>query len=265
MLRRTLTAIIGIPFLLYIIISGDWILRATILVVSLIGIYEFYNAFSRKYKPIKLAGYLVATLLIITSLYTTLTFEIALGLVIIGILIQMLIQYPKYTIIDACITIFGVLYIGFFLSLISSVRDMVLGEFFVWIIFISAWGTDTFAYFTGFFFGKNKLAPVLSPKKTIEGAIGGVIGAALLGFVYTWVYGTYYNIEVMKYLFTVPALTACTSIIAQLGDLSASAIKRSLEVKDFGYILPGHGGILDRFDSVLFTSPFIYIILQLIR
>lgn len=112
--------------------------------------------------------------------------------------------------------------------------------------------------------GKNKLAPLLSPNKTIEGAVGGVIGAALLGLIYTWAWGAFYDPLVMDYLLLVPVMTALSSGVAQLGDLSASAIKRYLQVKDFGKLLPGHGGVLDRFDSVLFTAPFVYALLYIL-
>lgn len=264
MLKRTLTALIGIPFLLYIIIYGDWLLQGAVLITSIIGIYEFYGAFSGKYSPIKLIGYIFTILIILSYSYGQQYLEILLGLILITSLIIMVLLYPKYTIIDVCITIFGALYITFSLLFVLKLRYMELGEFFVWLIFISAWGTDTCAYFSGYFFGKRKLAPSLSPKKTIEGAIGGIIGAGILGFLYTLIYATYFNIEVIKYLMTIPLLTAFSSVIAQLGDLSASSIKRTLGTKDFGFILPGHGGILDRFDSVLFTAPFVYIILQII-
>ena len=261
MLTRIITALIGIPVLLFIIISGGWILRLAIIIVSLIGFYEFYNALSKKYNPIRSLGFASVSMIATGTLYARQPFEIFLGFFLIVILIEVVIKYPKYTIVDASVTVFGVLYLGFLFPFVSLVREMDMGDFFVWLIFISAWGTDTFAYFTGYFLGKNKLAPALSPKKTIEGAIGGIVGAALLGFIYTWGYGHYINPNLLPYTLTISLVTAFGSVIAQFGDLSASTIKRFLEVKDFGYILPGHGGILDRFDSVLFTAPFVYIAL----
>ena len=263
MLTRIITALVGIPVLLYIIISGGWILKVSIIGIALIGVYELYNAFSKKYNPIRSEGYALVSLIAMASFSGHLSLGLMIALLVMGSLISVVKEYPRYTITDVSLTIFGPLYIGLLFSFISLVREWPMGEFFVWLIFISAWGTDTFAYFTGYFIGKNKLAPALSPKKTIEGAIGGVIGAALLAFVYTWVYGTYYNGDMMQYLFGIPLITALASVIAQFGDLSASAIKRFFDVKDFGYILPGHGGILDRFDSVLFTAPFVYTVLYL--
>ena len=203
-------------------------------------------------------------LIVWTFFNDTFPFEIMLGILMILAMVWLITSYPKYTIVDVSLTIFGALYLAMLFPFISLIREMEMGNFLVWLIFISAWGTDTFAYFSGYFLGKNKLAPNLSPKKTIEGAVGGVIGAALLAFVYTWLYSTYYNGNMMEYIIIIPIITGFSSIIAQLGDLSASAIKRIFHVKDFGSILPGHGGILDRFDSVLFTAPFIYMVLYLL-
>lgn len=264
MLTRIITALIGIPALLFIVISGGWILRFSIIALALIGFHEYCNAVSKKYKPMRYLGFASVLMISTGALYTHQPFEVFLAFLIIAVLVRVVIAYPKHTIVDASITVFGALYLGFLFPFASLVREMAMGEFFVWLIFISAWGTDTCAYFAGSFLGKNKLAPALSPNKTIEGAVGGVFGAAVLGFVYAWGYGTYYNSSIMPYLFLVPLITALGSVIAQFGDLSASTIKRTLDVKDFGYILPGHGGILDRFDSVLFTAPFIYMALYFI-
>lgn len=264
MLTRILTSIIGIPFLLFIIIKGGIILEVSMVVVAMIGVKEIFSAFGKAYKPLKIPGYISALLILISIIYDNQLLGAVLGIVMLGTLVSMVLKHPKYTIIDVSVTIFGVFYVALLFPFIYLTRQLPLGEFFVWMIFISAWGTDTFAYFTGTFIGKNKLVPLLSPNKTIEGAIGGVIGAALLGFVYTWAYGTYYNVQVLDYLLMIPIITGLTSIIAQLGDLTASAIKRFLDVKDFGDILPGHGGVIDRFDSVLFTAPFVYAMLYLL-
>ena len=119
------------------------------------------------------------------------------------------------------------------------------------VIFIIAWGTDTFAYLSGSLFGKTKLCPKLSPKKTVEGSLGGILGAIILTLIYAKYFGVF---PVWKFVL----LSLIGSIIAQIGDLTASKIKRLTGIKDFGFIMPGHGGVLDRFDSILFTAPFIY-------
>ena len=117
--------------------------------------------------------------------------------------------------------------------------------------------TDIFAYFTGYFFGKHKLAPVLSPKKTIEGALGGVLGSVLFSIVFALIA----KLDIFPHMVIMGVVG---SIFAQLGDLTASAFKRKIGIKDYGNIIPGHGGILDRVDSIIFTAPVIYYYLQLV-
>ena len=124
------------------------------------------------------------------------------------------------------------------------------------LIFLSSWGCDTFAYCTGMLLGRHKLAPVLSPKKSVEGAIGGIAGAALLGVLYGVL--TKGNIPIYALICAVGAAAS------QVGDLAASAVKRQHNIKDYGHLIPGHGGILDRFDSVIVTAPMIYILAVLL-
>jgi phosphatidate cytidylyltransferase len=127
---------------------------------------------------------------------------------------------------------------------------------FVWLVYIIAFGSDTFAYFTGKFFGKNKLYPEVSPNKTIEGAIGGIIGSTILSIIY------FNYLSINKYFYII-IFSVSASIFSMAGDLTASKIKREFGIKDFGYLLPGHGGIMDRFDSVLFVAPAVYYFITL--
>ena len=138
------------------------------------------------------------------------------------------------------------------------------GIYLVWLIFFSSWGCDTCAYCAGMLFGKHKLVPVLSPKKTIEGAVGGVVGAALLGYGFACVYGGK-MIAVGNPRVACALACAIAAVISQVGDLAASAIKRNHDIKDYGHLIPGHGGILDRFDSMLFTAPAIYFAVTFLR
>ena len=127
----------------------------------------------------------------------------------------------------------------------------------VWLIFLSSWGCDTSAYCVGMLFGKHKMAPVLSPKKSIEGAIGGIAGSALLGILFAGIFGAKFS-SVANPQAACAIACAIAAAISQIGDLAASAIKRNHNIKDYGNLIPGHGGILDRFDSMLFTAPAIY-------
>lgn len=136
--------------------------------------------------------------------------------------------------------------------------------YFIVLILCYAWGGDTFAYFAGRFFGKHKLAPIVSPQKTVEGAIGGILGCVLLGEICTYVYQNiadksdifFHGVAPAFYL-VVAVLGVIAAVLGILGDLFASVVKRQHGIKDYGTIFPGHGGILDRFDSVLFVSLFV--------
>jgi phosphatidate cytidylyltransferase len=154
----------------------------------------------------------------------------------------------------------GMAYIPLMLSFIPLIRDMKHGGYLIWYMLAAAWLTDTCAYFTGVALGKHKFSEI-SPKKSIEGCIGGAIGCMLFFGAYAYYLNTI-NIEMNWVLMGVLGLGI--SVIAQLGDFAASSIKRYCEVKDFGNIMPGHGGALDRFDSVIMIAPFIYLIFQFI-
>ena len=153
-------------------------------------------------------------------------------------------------------TFFGVIYVAVMLSFIYLTRNLPDGKFLVWLIFLCSWGCDTCAYCVGMLIGKHKMAPVLSPKKSVEGAVGGVLGAALLGVAYA----AATKGPLMEYA----VICAVGALISMVGDLAASAIKRNQEIKDYGTLIPGHGGILDRFDSVIFTAPVIYFLAKLV-
>lgn len=264
MLKRVLTAVVGIPVAILIMILGNPLLQIVGCIIALIGIHEFYGVIKKKYHPISWIGYVITLVFFMDYVKFIDYFGVFISIVILVLLIYMVLTYPKHNIVDIALTLFAPLYIGLLISFILVLRDAQYGHFLVWLIFISAWGSDTCAYFAGKLFGKHKLAPVLSPKKTIEGAIGGAIGAALIAMLYTYGY-TYFALPIMRdKTLLIVGVVFVSAILSQFGDLAASAIKRTLEVKDFGYIFPGHGGVLDRFDSILFVAPFIVIALHFI-
>ena len=165
--------------------------------------------------------------------------------------------YPKFHANQIIAAFFGVFYVAVMLSCIYETRSLEGGKYLVWLIFLCSWGCDTCAYCVGMLFGKHKMAPVLSPKKSVEGAVGGVIGAALLTIIYGFLFRGSMDVDV-PYIFMMAGICAAGALISMVGDLAASAIKRNFEIKDYGKLIPGHGGILDRFDSVIFTAPIIY-------
>ena len=166
------------------------------------------------------------------------------------VLMVYVFTFPRFQAEEVMTVFFGVVYVAVMLGFIYVTRMGANGIILVWLIFLSSWGADTCAYLVGRKLGKHKMAPVLSPKKSIEGAIGGVVGAGIFGLIF-------------GFLFRQPAgryfvICAAGALISMVGDLAASAIKRDKEIKDYGKLIPGHGGILDRFDSVIFTAPVIY-------
>ena len=134
-----------------------------------------------------------------------------------------------------------------------------LGIFMVLYVLFCAWFGDSGAYFVGTFFGKHKLCPLISPKKTVEGLVGGVVTVGVVTVITVFIYNTFVLNDVQLNYFVLVPLSMAASLVGVIGDLSASVIKREYDVKDFGNIMPGHGGVLDRFDSVIFVAPFLYI------
>ncbi len=251
---RLLSGIVLVAAALLLIMSGGYVLFFTMLALSLIAAGELYKATGvRKntFGVLDVAGYVGIALYYIALLF--LPQSLYLMAVVVGFFIIVFVyvfSYPKYNAFHTMSTFFGIIYCGVMLSYIYQTRLLEGGHYHVWLIFLSAWGCDTCAYCAGMLFGKHKMAPILSPKKSIEGAVGGVVGAAVLGVIYAAFTGG----PMLMYAI----ICAVGALISMVGDLTASAIKRNMEIKDYGKLIPGHGGILDRFDSIIFTAPIIY-------
>jgi phosphatidate cytidylyltransferase len=173
----------------------------------------------------------------------------------------MVLRPKKHNLIDISLTIFAIFYVVFLISFVILTRNLENGEYYIWLVFIGAFATDTFAYFTGRLIGRVKIIPEISPKKTVEGSIGGVIGCIAVTVVYGFIINKYIgNIHIINFII----LGILNGVISQIGDWSASAIKRFVNVKDFGKIMPGHGGVLDRMDSILFVAPVVYFYINLV-
>ena len=257
---RLLSGIVLVIIALLTIMSGGYVLLLTLLCVSLIGMRELYNAMGVHKSGmdlLELAGYLGAVLYYGTVF---LGFE-KYGMmgVIISFMMFMFVYvftYPKFKADQVMPAFFGVVYVAVMLSFIYLTRNLPDGKFLVWLIFLCSWGCDTCAYCVGMLIGRHKMAPILSPKKSVEGGVGGVAGAALLGAIYAAATGG----KIAEYAL----ICAVGALISMVGDLAASAIKRNQGIKDYGKLIPGHGGILDRFDSVIFTAPAIYFLAKLV-
>lgn len=190
--------------------------------------------------------------------YIIITIGVLVPTSILLLFIQVIISNMKTTIKDIAITFFGICYIPLFLMYMPLLMGAENGKLLVWFIIIAAWGTDIFAYIVGKTIGKHKFSEI-SPNKSIEGCIGGIIGATALTLIYALVINTYLGMNI-NYL-CIGGISILLSIIGQIGDFSASSIKRYVGIKDFSNLLPGHGGMLDRIDSLIFIAPFAYFLL----
>ena len=254
---RLLSGILLVIIALATIGCGGNVLFATVCLISFIGMTEIYKVLGISGKLLGITGYVAAA-----AYYALLFFDQTehIVMLIIAFLIAIMaiyvFAYPNYRSEQIMLAFFGLFYVTFMLSYLYQIRIMDQGKFLVWLVFICSWGSDTCAYCVGMLIGKHKMAPKLSPKKSIEGAVGGVVGAALLGVLYALAINSFWggNADVLLYA----AIGSVGALISMVGDLAASAIKRNHDVKDYGTLIPGHGGILDRFDSVIFTAPIIY-------
>lgn len=266
------------------LVVGGWVLLALLLITSLTGVRELYQAVgtkretipSSRYDALALCGY-ISTVLLYAVIGLKLGYMWILLTIFVCVLMSMtvyVVKYPAYEPIDIMSTIFGVVYIPLMLATIYLLRQSSFGEWKVWMVFICSWVCDTCAYCVGSLIGKHKMAPVLSPKKSIEGAVGGVVGSILASGLFAV---AFYNLAGKDAVFTgdvvksLPVLVIIYmlaaffgSVFSQIGDLCASAIKRHYAIKDYGTIIPGHGGVLDRFDSSIVTAPMIFIFMSII-
>lgn len=260
---RLLSGIVLVIIALATIICGGPVLFITLLCVSLIGMQELYRAVGvRKdgFNVLEMIGYLGVTVYYLAVWLLPAKYHLlSLMLSILLIMSVYVFTYPRYQAGQIMASFFGIAYVGVMLSYVLQTRMLEGGAFLVWLIFLCSWGCDTCAYCVGVLIGKHKMAPVLSPKKSIEGAVGGVVGAALLGALYAWAVSGY-NPNSAHTPLIYAIICAVGALVSMVGDLAASAIKRQQNIKDYGTLIPGHGGILDRFDSVIFTAPIIYVL-----
>ena len=226
--------------------------------VSIIGLFEFYRALGLDKKNIAYLGYiysLVYYCLVYFKLNQYIFFSIIAFLMIIFAIY--VFTFPKYKTEEISLVFMGVIYIPVLFSYVYNTRTYADGKYLAWLILISSWGSDTCAYVVGSLIGKHKIAPILSPKKSVEGSIGGVLGAAIIGGIVGFILSKHF-VNIGSPAFTCAVSCGIGSVISQVGDALASAIKRNHNIKDYGNLIPGHGGILDRFDSMIFTAPAVF-------
>lgn len=256
---RTRSGIILILVALALLLAGGNVLLAGLGVISLIGVFELYRVMQIHNKLLGYMGYLMAVIYYVLLYLSPGNSSQLIFLFILSIILFLAVYvlcFPTYQSDQVMTAFFGLFYVPVMLSYIYRCRILEGGVYLVWLVFLCSWGCDTCAYLAGITMGKHKMAPILSPKKSVEGGIGGVLGAVLLGALFGYVFRT--QMPFANAVFSCAVICGIGSVISMIGDLAASAIKRNHDVKDYGTLIPGHGGILDRFDSVIFTAPVIY-------
>lgn len=262
MLRtRVLTAVIGIPFLIIFLLADPLCLAGLSAVAVVIGLNEYYRAVKiNDKKGICFTGYVFGIIFVFGAWFNKEIYMVLIFLLFISLCGQMLFNHSKVNIDDTSKIIFSLIYISFFISNVNYIRIMKpYGEYYIWLMFLGAFITDSCAFFVGKAIGKHKLCPSISPKKTVEGAVGGVIGTGIVFIGFAYIVNTFFNLDFS--FIKIFILGIIVAVISEIGDLTASIIKRKYEIKDFGNILPGHGGILDRCDSVILVAPVMYLYL----
>ena len=260
---RLQSSIILMIFVLFFVIKGGYFLLGATAFLSVIGLMEFMRMVKIHKTPLAVVGY--AAVVVFYVLLALNRKDGILPLIVLFLLSLMTVYiscFPKYKAEQVMSLFFGFIYTAVLLSYIYQVRMLSGGALSVWLIFVAAWGSDVCAYCVGMLCGKHKAFPVLSPKKSWEGCIGGVAGAALIAMLYCLVMNQWFGQDGSMLQYAI--VCGCGSVIAQVGDLAASAMKRNNDIKDYGKLIPGHGGVLDRFDSIIFVAPIVYYLLLVI-
>ena len=252
-------------------LAGGVFVGIALLFCSLIGYAELIRAFPAEggrpaggFGPAECAGFAVTALYYLLLVFGGSFAEadiLAAGAAVLLIIVLMAIfvfTFPRYQAGRIAAVFFSFVYCPVMMSFIYRARMLPHGEYVYALVFFCTWICDTCAYFTGRALGKHKLAPVLSPKKTIEGSIGGVVGSAVFSMLLAVVLVSRYDEAPGSYIAAFALIGLVGGAVSEVGDLAASAIKRCYNIKDYGRLIPGHGGIMDRFDSVIFTAPLIY-------
>lgn len=274
--KRLMSSIILVVVALFTILTGGYLLAAVLLFLAVTAYHELMKACKltgldgaggpgRKVNGLEITGYvgIAAYYLLMVFCEDRIYLFLALITILVAFMFLYVFAFPGYRAEQIMCAFFCTAYAPVMLSFIYLVRSLPYGIYTVWMIFISSWICDTCAYVVGMLVGKHKLAPVLSPKKSIEGALGGIAGSALVGAAYAY-FLVERVIEQQQITWIFVLISAVGAVISQVGDLAASAIKRNHEIKDYGKLIPGHGGVMDRFDSVIFTAPMIYFLALLL-
>lgn len=265
-IKRITSSLLGFPLVLIVLLIGNvHVVDIALTIIAILAIDEYFNAISKIAKPVRWVGYLscfsIVLIHLIPETYLTIMAILGIPILLLILFVQVIITEMKTNFKDVAYTTFGILYIVVLLMFFSKINGMENGNILIWYVIFASWGTDIFAYCIGKYFGKHKFSKI-SPKKSIEGCIAGTIGGILIMLIYTYVVN---NLWGMGYSYIVIGIGGLIlSIIGQVGDFVASSIKRYVDIKDYSNLIPGHGGMLDRIDSLMFLVPYAYVLFMII-
>ena len=267
---RLISGIILVILAFITVISGGYLLSSVLWLISMIAFRELSIACrihkgEDRFNNLEITGYLsIICYYLVMMIWEKPIYMVLVVLVsFIGFLFTYVFSFPKFHATQVMSGFFSFMYAPVMFSFLYLTRQLEYGVYFVWMIFISSWISDTCAYCVGVLIGKHKLAPILSPKKSIEGALGGILGSVIVGAIFGYfIVERVVTEQQVTWIFAL--IGGAGSIVSQIGDLAASAIKRNYEIKDYGKLIPGHGGIMDRFDSIIVTAPMIYFLFSLL-
>ena len=261
-IKRITSGLLGFPLVVIVLIIGNvYVVDVALTIIAILAMDEYFNAISKIAKPVRWLGYLscvsIALIHIIPENYLVTASILAIPVLLLISFIQVIVTEMKTSFKDIAYTLFGILYVVMLIMFFAKINGMENGNILIWYAIIAAWGTDIFAYFIGKHFGKHKFSKI-SPNKSIEGCIAGTIGGIILMLAYTYIANTFWGME-YSYI-AIGIIGLILSLIGQVGDFAASSIKRYVDIKDYSNLIPGHGGMLDRIDSLIFLAPFAYVL-----
>lgn len=261
-ISRLLSGIVLLAIVISTGILGGPVFWTLVTLISLLGVFEFHRMLGLQKSALFYVNLILCLALDVLLLFgKTGLADLMPVVALLALMAVYVLRYPKFNAKDIFASFTGFIYAAVLLSFLYRIRIEENGMLLLWLVFIGTWGSDTFAYCVGCLFGKHKAFPVLSPKKSVEGCVGGVVGAALITGVYAVCLNRFVEgVSVSVLAFVLIGVLA--SVVSQIGDLAASAMKRNYEIKDYGKLIPGHGGILDRFDSIMFTAPLVYLMIR---
>ena len=265
-IKRITSGLLGFPLVLIILLIGNkYIVDIALAIIALLAMNEYFNAVQKVSNPVRWVGYLscfsIAIIHLVPEELLNMVVTLSVPTILLILFAQVIATEMKTTFKDIAYTFLGIFYVVFFMMFVAFIDGMNNGKILIWYAIIAAWGTDIFAYFIGKHFGKHKFSKV-SPKKSIEGCIAGTVGAILLMLLYTYIANTFWGTD-YSYGF-IAMISVILSLIGQIGDFAASSIKRYVDIKDYSNLIPGHGGMLDRIDSLIFLAPFAYALFTLL-